>query len=305
LLDASRAANGKIVLQLTPVRLRDVIDAAVESVAPGIARRRQRLTVSLPEADLTITGDFVRLTQAFANMLVNASKFSDESGAIAVVATRNDARVDIVVSDDGAGIPSDLQPFIFDMFTQGQRTLDRVQGGLGIGLSMVQIIIELHGGTTSVASDGIGAGSVFTVTLPLALAARPPAAPVETAPAVVARNILIIEDNTDANEMLSMLLEMEGHKVTSSFDGADGLRRALTGQFDIVLCDLGLPELTGFEVIASLRAARSHGGPFVVATTGYSDSAQRDLARAAGFDDYLVKPIDMPALYRLIARYEV
>ncbi len=302
LLDASRVASGKIYLQLEPVLLRDVLNASVESAQASIQRRQQQLQLSLPAADVTIAGDFVRLTQVFSNLLVNASKFSETAGLISVVAACKNGVVEVSVGDDGAGIAPDLQPFVFDMFTQGPRALDRVQGGLGIGLALVRSIVELHGGSAALSSGGVGMGSMFTIVLPLASApAAPVAAPPSIAPASPSRKVLIIEDNRDANEMMGMLLEMEGHQVTSSYDGPDGLQRALDGQFDVVLCDLGLPGLTGFEVVAALKAAMGQDAPFVVATTGYSDGAQRDLARAAGFDHYLVKPLDLQALYQVIA----
>ena len=301
LLDASRAANGKIVLQLAPVALLDVINAALETSNPDTTRRRQHIQVDLPPEAIAITGDFTRLTQVFSNLLVNASKFSNAGGNIAIVATCKDGFLDVTVSDNGVGIGAELLPLVFDMFAQGPRTLDRVQGGLGIGLFLVRKIVQLHGGTWHVSSPGAGAGSSFTIGLPLLASAELPPPLPAAAPVTVARNILIIEDNVDANEMMGMLLEMEGHTVTGSFDGADGLRRALDGDFDVVLCDLGLPQLTGFEVVAALKAARGQNGPFVIATTGYSDDAQRDLARAAGFDHYLVKPLDLAALYKVIA----
>ncbi|MFC0133135.1 hybrid sensor histidine kinase/response regulator [Massilia eurypsychrophila] len=301
LLDASRAASGKIVLKIAPVRLRDVINSALETSHPYVHSRQQQLRVDLPE-DVTVSGDLIRLGQVFSNLVINASQFSDTGGRIAIAAACHGDLVEITVSDDGAGIPAELQPYIFDMFTQGHRTLERAPGGLGIGLSLVRTIVRLHGGTSAVTSAGDGAGSSFRITLPIA--PMPPAAvPAQTKGGAARRKILIIEDNVDANELMAMLLEMAGHEVTSSFDGVDGLRVALAGQFDIVLCDLGLPGLTGLEVVAALKAARPDDAPFAVATTGYSDGPQRDLARAAGFDHYLVKPLDMPALHRVLAEY--
>jgi signal transduction histidine kinase/CheY-like chemotaxis protein len=299
LLDAARAASGKIVLQLAPVYLCDVIDAAIETSRPGVLQRRQQLVVDLPETPLVVSGDLVRLAQVFSNLLINASQYTDSGGSITVDAVCRGATVEITVSDNGSGIPPELQPFVFDLFTQGQRSLERAPGGLGLGLSLVRTIVRMHGGDATVFSPGAGAGSSFTVSLPLAPAA-PLAPQPEPAPASASRRILIIEDNVDANEIMAMLLEMKGHRVTSSFDGADGLRLALGESFDVVLCDLGLPGLTGLEVVAAIKAADQRGAPLVIATTGYSDGAQRDLARAAGFDHYLVKPLDMPALLRAI-----
>jgi CheY-like chemotaxis protein len=300
LLDASRAASGKIVLQLAPVSLREVINAAIETSQPGVLQRRQTLVVDLPEEGVVVTGDLVRLAQVFSNLLTNASQFTDSGGNITIDAVRHASTIDITVSDTGAGIAPELQPYIFDLFTQGYRSLERAPGGLGLGLSLVRTIVRLHGGDATVFSPGAGAGSSFTVSLPLG-----PAVPVSPPPAPVAAatpcKILVIEDNVDANEIMAMLLEMKGHKVTSSFDGVDGLRLALSQQFDVVLCDLGLPGLTGLQVVAAIKAADQESPSLTIATTGYSDAVQRDLARAAGFDQYLVKPIDVAALLQAVA----
>jgi signal transduction histidine kinase/ActR/RegA family two-component response regulator len=300
LLDASRVASGKIVLQLAPLFLREAIEAAVETSGPGVALRRQHLTIDLPDDGIGLTGDLVRLTQVFSNLLVNASQFTPVGGNIVIAAARRGQMAEITVSDDGTGIPIVLQPHIFDLFTQGERTLERAQGGLGIGLALVQKIVCMHGGCTTVNSAGVDAGSSFTVSLPVA--ASTPATPEQPSPNVaLPRKILIIEDNVDANEMMGMLLEMQGHQVTSSFDGVDGLRIALERSFDIVLCDLGLPGMTGLEVAAAIKERWRDSAPFVIATTGYSDGAQRDLARAAGFDYYLTKPIELTILYQVIS----
>jgi CheY-like chemotaxis protein len=304
LLEASRAASGKIVLQLAPVSLREAIGMAIEISQPGVLQRRQTLVVDLPEEEVFVTGDLARLSQVFSNLLINASQFTDMNGSITVDAVCRDTTVDVTVSDNGAGIASELQPYVFDLFTQGHRTLERAPGGLGLGLSLVRTIVRMHGGDATVFSPGAGSGSSFTVSLPLGATAPAPPLP-ETAPATASRKILIIEDNIDANEIMAMLLQMHGHQVTSSFDGVEGLRLALEQPFDILLCDLGLPGLTGLEVVAAIKAAHRHQAPLAIATTGYSDAAQRDLARAAGFDRYLVKPLDMPALVQAIAAYTV
>lgn len=300
LLDASRVASGKIILQLATVSLRDVIDAALETSRPDLQLRQQTLAIDLPDEDIALTGDLIRLAQAVSNLLINASQFTPTQARIGVAAVCRDEMIDITVSDNGAGIPLALQPFIFDLFTQGHRTLERALGGLGLGLALVQTIVRMHGGSVTVKSDGAGTGSSFTISLPLAPAAAPPLqAPATQAAAM--RNILIIEDNVDANEIMAILLSMQGHQVTSSFHGADGLRLALDGQFDVVVCDLGLPGLSGLEVAAAIKASHPGAAPVVIAMSGYTDSSQRDLARAAGFDHYLTKPVDLALLYQLIA----
>jgi CheY-like chemotaxis protein len=305
LLDASRVSCGKIALQLAPLWLSDVIDDAVETSLAGIERRHQQLQVRLPTVPLMIRGDQVRLAQVFANVLINASKFTQEYGHIDVVAQRVGESVEVSVSDDGAGIAPELQPFIFDLFTQGYRSLERAQGGLGIGLSLVRSITGLHGGSATVASEGTGMGSRFTITLPLSSprkAERDGSVPVPVLP-VAPCKILLIEDNIDANDVMTMLLQADGHDVTSCFDGPSGLRAGLDGSFDIVLCDIGLPRMDGFQVVSAMRAALPAPLPCFIATTGYSASDQPDRANQAGFDHYLVKPVSLPSLTRIIAMH--
>jgi CheY-like chemotaxis protein len=305
LLDASRVSCGKIALQLAPLWLSDVIDDAVETSLAGIERRYQQLQVRLPTVPLMIRGDQVRLAQVFANVLINASKFTQEYGHIDVVAQRVGDTVEVSVSDDGAGIAPELQPFIFDLFTQGYRSLERAQGGLGIGLSLVRSITQLHGGSVTMASEGTGKGSRFTISLPLSspkTAERDSGAAAAILP-VAPCKILLIEDNIDANDVMTMLLQADGHEVTSCFDGPSGLRAGLDGSFDIVLCDIGLPRMDGFQVVSAMRAALPAPHPCFIATTGYSASDQPDRASEAGFDHYLVKPVSLPSLTRIIGMH--
>jgi signal transduction histidine kinase/ActR/RegA family two-component response regulator len=302
LLDASRVSSGKITLQLAPMLLSEIIDNAVETSLASIERRHQQLQVRLPAAPILLQGDQVRLTQVFANVLINASKFTQEYGHIDVVAQRVGDSVEVSVSDDGAGIAPELQPFIFDLFTQGHRSLERAQGGLGIGLSLVRSITGLHGGSATVASEGAGMGSRFTITLPLSSApktARDSSATASASPVVPCR-ILLIEDNIDANDVMTMVLQHDGHTVTSCFDGPSGLRAGLDQAYDIVLCDIGLPGMNGFQLVSAMRAALEAPYPCFVATTGYSATGQMDLASEAGFDHYLVKPVNMDSLTRII-----
>ena len=303
LLDASRVSCGKITLQLAPVLLSDIIDEAVETSQPGFDRRYQQLQVRLPAAPMMIEGDLVRLAQVFSNLLINASKFTHEYGHIDIVARRLGDSVEVRVCDDGAGILPELQPFIFDLFTQGFRSLDRAQGGLGIGLSLVRTITQMHGGTTAVNSGGTGQGSTFIITLPLSnMAAHKDGASAQ-APLVQACRILLIEDNVDANDVLTLLLKTEGHSVTRCFDGPSGLRAGLNQPFDVVLCDIGLPGMDGYQVVSALRAGLEGAVPCFVATTGYSKTDQPERATEAGFDHYLVKPVSMIALSRIIAAH--
>jgi signal transduction histidine kinase/ActR/RegA family two-component response regulator len=305
LLDASRVSSGKINLQLAPVLLTDVLDDAVETSLPGIERRHQRLEVRLPTVPLMIRGDQVRLAQVFANVLINASKFTQEYGQIDVTAQRVGDTVEVCVSDDGAGIAPELQPFIFDLFTQGYRSLERAQGGLGIGLSLVRSIVQLHGGSVTVASEGTGKGSRFTIRLPLP--DPPNTAEDSSAPASVLRavpcKILLIEDNADANDVMTMVLQQDGHTVTSCFDGPSGLRAGLGQMYNVVLCDIGLPGMDGFQVVSAMRAALEAPYPCFIATTGYSTAGQMDRASEAGFDHYLVKPINIDSLTRIISTH--
>ena len=301
LLDASRVSSGKITLQLAPILLSDIIASAVEVGQASISQRQQVLSVSLPKEALVIEGDLVRLTQVFANLLINASKFTHEFGHIDIVVRRHDELVEIAVSDDGAGIALDIQPFIFDLFTQGFRSLERAQGGLGIGLSLVRIITQLHGGTVDVFSAGVGFGSQFVLQLPLSSLA-PPSQGMQEVPAACAlpRRILLIEDNADAAEMLALLLTQDGHHVDVRNDGPSGLRAALDAPYDVIVCDIGLPGMDGYQVISSARAALVAPLPCFVAASGYSQLGEFDRAGQAGFDHYLVKPINIDALSKII-----
>jgi two-component system CheB/CheR fusion protein len=304
LLDASRISSGKITLQKRPVLFNNVIDRAIEVSQPLIDKRKQHLSVRLQSQPVLVDGDLVRLAQVFSNLLINAAKFTPELGAISLTAEVRPEGIVAVVEDTGIGIPPEMQPHVFELFMQGPRTLARTEGGLGIGLTIVRNLVEMHGGTISVKSEGAGQGSRFTVTLPVhgvlelqsAYAADEPAAEASC-------RILLVEDNADANATLRMLLELQGHAVESAFDGLSGLNMALNSEYDALICDIGLPELDGLELVTRLRANGSHAVrpmPLLIATSGYGQPEDRRRALVAGFDEYLLKPVDTAVLLRLL-----
>ena len=302
LLDASRVSSGKITLQKRALLLSEIIESAVETSQPFIDKRHQHLVLHLPAYPIVIYGDLVRLAQVFSNLLINATKFTPENERITISAQKLVNAVSVSVKDNGAGIPGDIQPFIFDLFTQGFRSLERSQGGLGIGLSLVRTIVEMHGGTAKVRSKGAGFGSEFTVLLPLS--SEPlerPGGPVSKIALSRHRRILLIEDNIDANETLKLLLEMEGHAVTSMFDGPSGLAMAREKIYDVIICDIGLPGMDGFEIVKQLRLSPQDPAPCFIATSGYNQAEDRSHAIEAGFHHYLVKPVAINLLMALIS----
>ena len=301
LLDASRISSGKIGLDKSALLLADVVALAAEGSEPRLNGRQQRLAITQPAGEVRLYGDRVRLAQVFANLLNNASKFSPEYEVIALEAQVVGNMVQIAVRDHGMGMAPELQPFIFDLFTQGLQSLDRAQGGLGIGLALVRSLVEMHGGTVRAASAGIGQGSTFTVLLPLSAEASAPATrPPPALPTPNPRRILLVEDNVDAAATLALLLELGGHAVDQCHDGADGVRRALAGQYEVVICDIGLPGLDGFTVAERIRAGVPGRAPFFIATSGYNQPQDRARAIRSGFDHYLVKPVGIDMLLALI-----
>lgn len=301
LLDAARINSGKITLKRTSILLLDQLRSAIETVQLKVLERNQSIELYVPPEEIFLFGDPVRLAQVFSNILVNASKFTQDGGEIVISAWVADQKTFISIADNGSGIHSEDLPHIFSLFTQGPRALARSEGGLGIGLNVVRNVIELHDGTVEAASAGIGQGTVFTVTLPMSNLPR--------LPAVVShevehdqhqRKILVVEDNADALEMLVMFLQTEGHIVVSATDGLQGLEIALNKRFDVLLCDIGLPTLDGYELIRRLREKAGTRGPFCIAVSGYGRHEDKQQAIGAGFDQYMVKPIDLQGLVTLL-----
>lgn len=301
LVDASRVRSGKITLHKQVHLLSEIIEAAVETSRPFIDKRHQQLTIDLP-SDCVIEGDLVRLAQVFSNLLINAAKFTPEHEHITVSAQQFTETVAVSVKDVGIGIAQDLQAEIFTLFTQGARELDRSQGGLGIGLSLVRTIVEMHGGSVSVKSAGEGLGSEFIVVLPRSATFLPQAGK-PNAGAVSSRScrILLVDDNVDSNDVLKELLSSEGHTMASAFDGTTGLAMARANRYDIIICDIGLPGMDGYELLRQLRPHSLTPVPYCIALTGYSQEDNRARAIEAGFDHYLVKPVTTEILVKLIS----
>ncbi|MBG6070923.1 MULTISPECIES: hybrid sensor histidine kinase/response regulator [unclassified Polaromonas] len=304
LLDAARVNSGKITLEKGLLVLSGILQSAAEISQPHFLKLGQQLIVDLPGEPVTLDGDGVRLSQVFSNLLINASKFSPRQASITVSARLSEAgTVRICVKDQGIGIDPKVQPFIFDLFTQASNTLDRSQGGLGIGLSMVRTLVQMHGGTVQVRSQGVGCGSEFIVELPVSAQAMASEAhlTIDAHPARPCR-ILVIEDNLDANATLNSCLTLYGHAVDSAYNGLDGLAMAKDGLYDIVVSDIGLPTMNGYEVIRRIRALQLVPKPFCVAITGYDQQGYLVHAKEVGFDHYLIKPVSMEMLEALISK---
>jgi len=258
--------------------------------------------VSLPAEPIWLHADPARLEQVVVNLLNNAAKYTDDGGQIWLSTQQEGGEVLLLVRDNGAGITPELLPHIFDLFTQANRTLDRSQGGLGIGLSLVQKLVELHGGTVEAHSVGLGQGSEFIVRLPALSPAGEPIPRVETAkqPAQTSR-VLVVDDNMDSADMLVMLLQMFGHEAKAAYSGQSALETAVEYQPDVVLLDIGLPDMNGYEVARHLRQQPQTKDVRLIAMTGYGQDSDRQRSQAAGCEHHLVKPVDPQKLEDLLA----
>jgi len=304
LLDVARINQGKIALQTEPLDLRDVVEHAIETAKPFIDSRRHQLHAALPDAPVLLRGDFARLSQVVANLLNNAAKYTDEGGAIDVALTLGQGQAVITVRDNGVGIDAELLPNIFELFEQGKRSLDRSQGGLGVGLTLVHRLVGLHQGTVTATSAGSGRGSEFQVVLPcLSEVGDDAMSATQRSPARRPRagcRILVVDDNHDAAEATKVLLELGGHEVKMVGDGHEALASAPVFAPDVVLLDIGLPMMDGYQVAKRLREVVETQRSCLIALTGYGQPADRERARAAGFDHHLTKPADPDALLALV-----
>jgi PAS domain S-box-containing protein len=300
LLDVSRITRGRVELQMKPVQLSDVVAQAVEMVEPLVKEKHQRLSTTTYRA-LRVQGDPARLVQCVANMLTNAAKYTDEGGAIQLELREDGGDALVSVTDNGIGIPPELQSRVFDLFVQGERALDRAQGGLGIGLSVVKRLVEMHGGSIAVHSEGQGRGSRFEMRLPL-LERVAPAEVHAPAVEVTPRRILVVDDNEDAADSLTMVLQLDGHEVACAYTAEDALVLAPKFRPDVALLDVGLPRMDGYELAQRMRALPGFERVHLVALTGYGQPGDRERALAAGFDSHLVKPAEYRTLQQIIER---
>jgi signal transduction histidine kinase/DNA-binding response OmpR family regulator len=306
LLDVSRITQGKIELKVEAVDVSEVVNAAVEAARPFIDAQEHSLMVLLPRNPLSVRGDFARLTQVLANLLNNAAKYTDTKGRVSLTAAEEGAEIVFRVRDSGIGIPEDALTNIFDLFVQVEHTLDRSQGGLGIGLTLVKRLVEMQGGSVSAHSAGKGHGSEFTVRLPAAPVEQRVEAPRQEAerfPGVAPGEcrVLVVDDNRDAAESTAMLLKMEGYDVRLAYDGTEALASVQALHPDAILLDIGLPGMDGHEVAERIRSDPANGATLIVAISGYGQADDRERSRQAGCDHHLVKPVDPVALSELLA----
>ena len=300
LLDVSRITRGLIELKREPVDMMTIVERSLESLRGALDKKRINVVVAGPRHAATVVGDPVRLEQIVVNLVGNAAKYSEAGTRIDIAVNAGPVDVDVRVKDTGIGISKDMLPRVFDLFQQADRTLDRARGGLGIGLTIVKNLVALHGGTVEAASRGAGRGSEFIVRLPAVDAAvdasiEGAAVPVASA-AGARRRVLVVDDNIDAADTLADLATEWGHDVKSAHDGPGALRAAEELVPDIVLLDIGLPQMDGYEVARRMRKNPRLDGTFLVALTGYGQPRDRERALEAGFDRHLVKPVDIDAL---------
>ena len=304
LLDVSRVTRGLIELERHNLDMKQVIADAIEQSRPLMEAKSHRLTLELPAEPAHVLGDQKRLVQIVSNLLNNAAKYTPAAGSVRVTMQTGGMQVTLAVQDNGIGIAPELQPRVFDLFTQADRSADRAQGGLGIGLALVKSLVELHGGEVRCDSEGPGTGSRFTVILPR-VAAPGPATPAGGAPAAAAgvcRRILLVDDNADAAQMLAMFLDMAGHEVMVEHAPLAALERAEQAAPDVCILDIGLPDMDGYALARRLRELPATAGALLVALTGYGQERDRQQAMEAGFDHHLVKPVPTGDLLALIAR---
>jgi signal transduction histidine kinase/ActR/RegA family two-component response regulator len=314
LLEISRVTSGKVRLHKEPVDVATIVAFAVETSRPVLDAQHHRLSIALPPQPVMVAADSTRMAQVLSNLLNNASKYTNPGGQIRLAAAREGSEVAFRVRDNGIGIPPEMLSTIFDLFTQVDHSLDHSQGGLGLGLTLVRSVVEMHGGTVRAESDGLSRGSEFIVKLPVLREAganiEPPRAVSAQAPAKpsvhAARRVLVVDDNVTSAQSLAKVLKLEGHDVQMAHDGAVVIEAVRNFRPEVVLMDIGLPSIDGYELARRLRrdAELSTGIALVVAVTGYAGDEARRRSREAGFDHHLVKPVDPDGVLALLASLE-
>ncbi|MGQ9427430.1 GAF domain-containing protein [Gilvimarinus sp. F26214L] len=303
LLDVSRITRGLVELAREPVNLSLIVEHALESVRGVMAEKNHSVSLELPDEVLIVFGDPVRLEQIIINLLTNAAKYTDPGGRILLQLFRQGERAELLLKDNGIGLSADVLDRIFDLFGQAERGLARSEGGLGIGLTIVKNLVELHGGQIEARSAGLGRGAEFQVSLPLSRREPAPAARISPAGSHSdeARRVMLVEDSEDVAETMVLLLELAGHQVASVQDGPSALELAGEFQPEVILLDIGLPGMDGYELARRLRANPDTRGAVMAALTGYGQPADRERTRAAGFDEHFVKPVDLNALQEFVS----
>jgi len=306
LLDVSRISRNKIALRKTRLSLAEVINTALETSRPLLAASGQAFALTMPPMPIYVEADPTRLAQVISNLLHNAAKYTDPSGRIWLTLAQEGPEALITVRDTGIGISAEMLPQIFDMFTQADRSIDRSHGGLGVGLTVARRLVELHGGSISASSDGVGKGSTFTVRIPLCVA-QPQTADdralrdPESQDGASPLRILVADDNRDAAESLGALLRMLGHDVRIAYDGVEAVAVASEYHPDAVVLDIGMPKMNGYEVAKKLRGEPTGKEMTIIALSGWGQDADKQRSRESGIDHHLVKPLEPSALLRLLA----
>jgi len=303
LLDVSRLTENKLHLQRSRITLADVIRNSIESARPSIQAAEHKLSVSLPSEQVYVDGDLTRLAQVFSNLLTNSAKYTEHGGHISVSAQQNGTEIEVSVRDDGIGIPPEAIDHIFDMFSQVDRSIERTTGGLGIGLALVRGIVEMHGGTVRAFSEGPGRGSTFTVTLPVSPQPtdsdhRHTQRIVE--PSHARRKTLVVDDNHDSANSMAAFLRLLGHDVQTANDGIEAIEKAERFRPDIILMDIGMPRLNGYEATQRIRKQPWGEQIIIIALTGWGQDADRERSREARCDAHLVKPVSLSDLSELL-----
>jgi PAS domain S-box-containing protein len=303
LLDIARITQGKLELKAERVKLTDVVDSAVEELRPLLESKNHQLTVALPSEELTLNADPLRLSQILSNLLTNAAKYTDPAGHINLSGGVQNGTLCLSVKDDGIGIAPQALTRIFEMFSQIDGAAARSEGGLGIGLALVKGLLELHCGTIEARSDGLGRGSEFIVRLPLteATPSEVSATDVDAPPVARGRRVMVADDNTDAADALAMLLELSGHEVRVAHRGRAALELAQTFRPDVAIIDIGMPDLSGYEVAKELRRESWGTGICLIALTGWGQDDDRQRAKNAGFDRHMTKPVEAWAIEELLS----